>query len=197
MKGEVPGHAPTEVYFDGNLGRFVPADGKPFPERKQNLSDVEIGQQNIRGYAGLVQEMYDMYDNTEVSIFPERRKNLARPGNNIKNPLAKIELDPTKTRDLVEGLETALAILAVISSRQEQAIRLRFRLDKPAGDLMPLKNVALRIPSYQRDGMITEQAARYLVNKGIKRLRFIATHMGLTQRLWEDQVPAMGRLRRN
>ena len=94
--------------------------------KKQDLTDEEIAQQNIRGYAGLVQKIFD----TSPRHSNGRENLINKPD---LDPLRAIGLDSLKTRALIEVVEMALFR---INPTDQEIIRLYFGLDKPVGTFM-------------------------------------------------------------
>lgn len=180
MKGEIPTvYAPAvregTAYFDQH--------GKPKLVRV--FSDEEIGQQNIRGYAGLVQEIFQIYDHEALKWNGAlSRRNLVRDAQ--LDPFATIGLDPSKTRDLIEGVEFALAV--ALTPREQQAIRLRFGLDRPEGALTTNREIAIHMGDEEGQRAISAARARNLTLRGTHRLQNAFTRRGLQSRLWGDQT---------
>lgn len=155
------------------------------PVKKQGLSSEEISHQNIRGYAGLIQDVFDFYDTTEVSMtssFQVRRKNLAQAGN-TKDPLARIGIYPSNTRELVESVEMSLATLP---PRLQEVVRLRFRLDEQGGSLMTFKEIGEQVKDKTKQKPIASEQARQLFEKGITWLRHPNRSTRLRQRLLDN-----------
>lgn len=167
MVSEIPGFRkiPIEEFRKSPHAYSSWQAESPLAPKKQNLTTEQLSMQNIRGYAGLAQEILDIYDLSEITPHRHRRRNLARTGSPTVDPLAKIGLEPEKVRDLVEGVEIMLSMLR---PRLEQPLRLRFRLDESGGGLRMFDEI--RVVMESLGYAITKHGAQSAVKYALRRL---------------------------
>lgn len=164
---EVPGFEPYRCEYTDVASMETVSLWVKGPIKKQLLSSEELNRQNIRGYAGLVQELW-----ADGLVYS--------PKNILKNPsidpLQAIGIDASKTRDLVEGVEL---VLSTVDPKNAEALRLRFRLDGQEGSFMAYREIGEQTETKTTKGM-----ADYHVHRGLRQLRSHDSMRLLRHRIW-------------
>lgn len=135
------------------------------PPRKQNLTEEELNQQNIRGYAALAQELF------KIKIVYGAPKEILRKNSEL-DPLKTIGIDQSKSGDLIKGVELALSRL---THRGQQAMILAFALDMPIGsEFISRTELGGKMNEYKTDG-VTAQRVRGFIAVQMGKLRHHST----------------------
>ena len=133
---------------------------------RYNPTEIYPKEKDIKGYVSLIQRVYP-------------NDNVINRKLNSSELLSSVYLDSSKTNELVDGLENAIS---QILPNEQEAIRLYFGLDD--GKERKLMDVAREISGNRDIGIKERERVRYLISRGIRKIRSPKISKPLENRLW-------------